>query len=656
MRNVLHFLARLSFALIFFAALSFHKADAQARLGGPEDTRIGCQSARECPAARVRPGQDPRCVQAACLKNVCVSAVTVGRQLGVESAGNLACYAQPLVCSSQGTAVPDPDPAKQVAQNEGQVCVYTSTLPACSIARCRNKQCVQENNDGAACTNAPLNSCQKGVCQGGFCSAVADPQKAGVQCQTPQTSGCVTTQYQCSSTGMCNPKNVVAAGKECAPGVGYNSNQAALPAGFKALFTGTSTAPRYGCTSACKLEYCGDATVQSSLGEACDTTGAMRPNTICSKCQVTCSANAVKDKFGSCCLPSQKDANNICCPAGKTPSCGSCDGCKQCETARCRLGGPYAWPMGHLGPGCAPAQGWVLSAGCGECRVDVAHGASIWKVPLFSDSNVVGAQTCANPKNGVCSVPGKKGWIYAGDPYNELVTAAESSRRMPCKCVNGTITCPCNGDTTPYRECVAFNSVGCAVGPQEKMPGLNYLPGSNLVANTFEAHCIYSMGSYCVFCGKTRPAGQGCFDPDTEVLLEEGVVKLAHQIRIGDRLYNPLTKFSREVKKITHGQEVEPMIEFGFEGYLLKVTRTHPVLTTHGMKRAESIVVGDVVFDAFGGEQAIQYVRQSERVPNQRVFNFELATDSSEYMDRLLVSGNIISGDLSVQNGTLEGE
>jgi hypothetical protein len=98
------------------------------------------------------------------------------------------------------------------------------------------------------------------------------------------------------------------------------------------------------------------------------------------------------------------------------------------------------------------------------------------------------------------------------------------------------------------------------------------------------------------------------------------------------------------------------MVEFGFEGYLLKVTRTHPVLTLAGMRRAEDIKVGDVVFDAFGVEQTIRYVRQAELDPNQRVFNFELASDSGEYMDRLLVGGNIVSGDLSVQNGRLEGE
>lgn len=634
MSKTAHKLIKLT-ALILCLFFAPDTALSQAGLGGPEDARIGCQTARQCPSPRLAPGQDARCVYAACINNVCTNSIAVGRNLGVEPAGNLACFARPLICSSTGTAVPDTNPSNQVAQNEGQVCVHTSPLPACTIGRCRNKACVRENNDGAACTNAPITPCQKGVCQGGFCSAVADPQKAGAQCQGPRTSGCVTTEYQCTSMGICNGRNVVAAGQECASGVGYNTNSSYLPSGFRALFSG-ATAPRYGCTSSCKLEYCGDAKVQSSLGEACDSSATTRPNTVCSNCQVACAAGSSKDSAGNCCPSSQKDSRGLCCPAGKTPSCGSCDGCKNCETARCRLGGPYSWPMAHLGPGCAPAQRWVTSAGCGQCRVDIAHGGSIWRVPLFEN--------------------GKSGWIYASLPHLELVTPAELARRMPCECDNGTMRCACDGASGSYRDCVAFNSPGCRVGGQESMPGLHYLPGSGWVANVSEAHCIYAHSGYCMFCGKVRPAGQGCFDPNTEILLEEGIVKRAHQVRVGDRLYNPLSKSAVEVRKISHGPEAEPMVEFGFEGYLLKVTRTHPVLTLAGMRRAEDIKVGDVVFDAFGVEQTIRYVRQAELDPNQRVFNFDLASDSGEYMDRLLVGGNIVSGDLSVQNGRLEGE
>ena len=98
------------------------------------------------------------------------------------------------------------------------------------------------------------------------------------------------------------------------------------------------------------------------------------------------------------------------------------------------------------------------------------------------------------------------------------------------------------------------------------------------------------------------------------------------------------------------------MIEFGFDGYLLKVTRTHPLLTPKGMKRAEHLLQGDSVFDAFGTERTIQYVRKAPIDPNQRVINFELESNSNSFVDRLIVGNNVVSGDLSIQNSSLEGE
>jgi hypothetical protein len=98
------------------------------------------------------------------------------------------------------------------------------------------------------------------------------------------------------------------------------------------------------------------------------------------------------------------------------------------------------------------------------------------------------------------------------------------------------------------------------------------------------------------------------------------------------------------------------MVELGFDGYLLKVTRTHPLLTPKGMKRAENLLQGDSVFDAFGTERTVQYARQAPVDPTQRVINFELESDSNDFVDRLIVGNNVVSGDLSIQNSSLEGE
>ena len=154
------------------------------------------------------------------------------------------------------------------------------------------------------------------------------------------------------------------------------------------------------------------------------------------------------------------------------------------------------------------------------------------------------------------------------------------------------------------------------------------------------------------------PAGldRGCFDPTASVLLSNGKVVSASEVKLGDRIYNPLSGRSFPVKKVTAGPETIPLVEIGFGENLLRITQTHPILTASGMKRAKEIKVGDVVIDASGGEQRVQYARLGELKAGQQVFNFELDVDSTDPRDRLIVADNIASGDLAVQNGKLPGE
>lgn len=66
-----------------------------------------------------------------------------------------------------------------------------------------------------------------------------------------------------------------------------------------------------------------------------------------------------------------------------------------------------------------------------------AHGQTFQKITLSSSSGIV---PCVNPANGAnCANPGKSGFIYAGDPYNELITAAEFSTQETYVCDNGNI-------------------------------------------------------------------------------------------------------------------------------------------------------------------------------------------------------------------------
>lgn len=148
----------------------------------------------------------------------------------------------------------------------------------------------------------------------------------------------------------------------------------------------------------------------------------------------------------------------------------------------------------------------------------------------------------------------------------------------------------------------------------------------------------------------------GCFDPSSTLLLEGGRLARAEDIRLGDLLYNSLSGKSFAVKRILSGYEPLPMVEFGFDGYMLRVTQKHPILTRNGVKRAAKIVVGDVITDADGNEKTVEYVRFAEITPGQKVINFELDVNSSDPLDRVIVADNIASADLAVQQSVLPGE
>lgn len=233
--------------------------------------------------------------------------------------------------------------------------------------------------------------------------------------------------------------------------------------------------------------------------------------------------------------------------------------------------------------------------------------------------------------------------------------------------------CGCGGGSCCLAVLAAYSNTTCiAFGGWEWLQigwgdaGFSSWNSSNNV--------IYA-NNYCVqngiICGTMRCYGtnrdhgnysgcpsidHGCFDPSSTLLLEGGRLVAARDVKRGDMLYNSLTGRSFAVKRILAGPEDIPMVEMGFSGNLLRVTQEHPILTRNGMQRANKIAVGDIVIDAAGNEQTIEYVRLADLVAGQRVVNFELDVTSSDPIDRLIVADNVTSGDLSVQQSALPGE
>ena len=364
-------------------------------------------------------------------------------------------------------------------------------------------------------------------------------------------------------------------------------------------------------------------------------------------CTEVANGKKVRDKtqYKDCCLPTQMVFCGGCVDHRTTCEKDPYFGCGTDATindSRCGCGRPglvdYNCGCGNPAPGECGCNLSVVKV-CGEC------GGSF---------NACG--DCSTTDQG-CG---------CGQPAAGACGCNLSIVNQGCGCGNGTSCfgcdnipnsgktdqgCGCGVLLSSYRECVAFNGFGGA-----DSNGIRVLLGSGRSGNVDQRHCWFFNGTNYTFCGKTRLTGKGCFDPDTELLLEGGRTAKARNVRVGDRLYNPVTRSSTAVTEIISGPETEAMIEVGFKGYMLKVTRQHPVLTTAGMKRAANLTTKDVVLDALGVEQIIEYVQQAPILPNQKVINFTLDSDSTDYRHRLLVGNNVVSGDLIVQNGHLEGE
>ena len=324
---------------------------------------------------------------------------------------------------------------------------------------------------------------------------------------------------------------------------------------------------------------------------------------------------------GVCGTPTTPDRSNRCCDAHPFP----CNDCNRPSMTFCESQLNQCGATPNVGCGCGqPAAG---ECGCNLSIVNRGCG-------------------CGNPAAGECGC--NLSIVNRGCGCGNPAAGA-------CGCNLSIVNqgCGCGVLLSSFRNCVAFNSYGGSDGGS-----LIKLLGSGQSGNfhSSERICVFPNGTNYTFCGKVRPTGNVCFDPDTELLLEGGRTAKARNVRVGDRLYNPVTRSSTAVTEIISGPETEAMIEVGFKGYMLKVTRQHPVLTTAGMKRAANLTTKDIVLDAFGVEQIIEYVQQAPILPNQKVINFTLDSDSTDYRHRLLVGNNVVSGDLIVQNGHLEGE
>ncbi len=192
------------------------------------------------------------------------------------------------------------------------------------------------------------------------------------------------------------------------------------------------------------------------------------------------------------------------------------------------------------------------------------------------------------------------------------------------------------------------------------------------------AHCIKAGSDVAdpVVCGCGRFTATGCFPPGVRITLSNGLTKAVEDLAAGDMLWNPIRQQPVAVKRIIEGPEAEPLIEFGYNGGLVRVSQKHPVMVspegTDGMQRsayqaaslkalapgqkpgwnpvqASAIKIGDVIQGSDGKLHPISYIKSLPVEEGQIVVNFEVDTPSLEPEDHAVLSDGVVTGDFTLQ-------
>ena len=151
-----------------------------------------------------------------------------------------------------------------------------------------------------------------------------------------------------------------------------------------------------------------------------------------------------------------------------------------------------------------------------------------------------------------------------------------------------------------------------------------------------------------------EPVGQrnqdGCFDPETKILMSDGSHKAIKFIRSGDLVFNPMTKKIMTVKSMIKGPEKKPMYLVEHAKGRTLVTSKHPFLLKSGkVKMTDQLVPGDYVADANGQWQRLTKVKAQAIDPKQEVWNFTFQTESKNPIDHIVVADGVAAGDLWLQ-------
>ena len=142
---------------------------------------------------------------------------------------------------------------------------------------------------------------------------------------------------------------------------------------------------------------------------------------------------------------------------------------------------------------------------------------------------------------------------------------------------------------------------------------------------------------------------EGCFVPETKILMANGLEKAISEVRAGDKVWNPALKKALTVEEVVKGPEKDELYVLGFSGKLVTVTKKHPFVTKSGAKQARDLTLNDEVQDSKGEFHKLEVLRKKAADKNQEVWNLVISADKSEADAHLIVADGVAAGDLKLQ-------
>jgi hypothetical protein len=165
-----------------------------------------------------------------------------------------------------------------------------------------------------------------------------------------------------------------------------------------------------------------------------------------------------------------------------------------------------------------------------------------------------------------------------------------------------------------------------------------------------------------------------CFHPDTNIMLGDGSYKKIKRLKVGDLVWNPLSKKAVALQSVVVGPEPTPLIEMSFGERTLIVSERHPMIQPAALskqttwfkpvglksgelghspafriKMAGELSVGDFVVTEDGSTKQITHLKRLPVDEDQIVYNLTLEGEGAALKNRSVVAEGFVTGDYLIQ-------